>query len=92
MNKTEKAIVEAYQKSEYYGLYDCYAKPSIAKLDIQMSIIEEMRWHKGFDFRILSFNTFMFTCAYRIDRDDKPTDILVYHSPAKRLIIEIPKI
>lgn len=79
MNKKQTRIFEQWCKSSNTNLYDCYKRPSDEKLNAEFSIIRQCRAMNGKRFRILSYNTFTFTCAFAAEKDGKT--MLVWHSP-----------
>lgn len=85
MTKQEKGYVSAY--NFYYGrtLDDCYNRPSTTKSSIWESIREECYTNNGEVLTVLSYNSFMFVCAYEIPQDN----ILVVHTPTKRIEIKL---
>lgn len=88
MNKKQTGIYEQWLKSNNLNLYDCYKKPSEAKLDAEWRIIYACRQMHGKRFRILNYNTFTFTCAYSVEKDGKT--LLIWHSPYHTDVFEIP--
>lgn len=88
MNKKQTRIYEQWLKSNNLNLYDCYKKPSEAKLDAERRIIYSCRQTHGKRFRILSYNTHSFTCAYAVEKDGKT--LLVWHSPYHVEVFKIP--
>ena len=88
MNKKQTGIYERWLASNNLNLYDCYKKPSESKLDAEWRIIHACRQMHGKRFRILSYNTFTFTCAYAVEKDDKT--MLIWHSPYNTEVFEIP--
>lgn len=87
MNKKQARIYEQWLRSNNLNLYDCYKKPSESKLDAERSIIYSCRQMHGKRFRILSFNTYSFTCAYSVEKDGKT--LLIWHSPYHTEVFEI---
>ena len=88
MNKKQQGIYERWLKSNNLNLYDCYKKPSDTKLDAEFNIIQSCRQMHGKRFRILSYNTYSFTCAYCVEKDGKT--MLIWHSPYHAEVFEIP--
>ena len=79
MNKTEKYYVDLYRHICWNGNYEnqgvqyFYGRPSQEKIDIEMSILEKMHEEKGWVYKVLCGNVFVFTCAYLIE--DKNGDL-----------------
>ena len=88
MNKKQTGIFEQWLKSQNARLTDCYKRPSHEKLEAEHSIIRQCRSLEGKRFRILSYNTFTFTCAFAAEKDGKT--MLVWHSPYKTDAFFIP--
>lgn len=88
MNKKQEGIYYRWLESNNLNLYDCYKNPSESKLEAEWRIICACRHSKGKRFRILSYNTYSFTCAYCVDKDGKT--YLVWHSPYHCDVFEIP--
>ncbi len=88
MNKKQTGIYESWLSSNNLNLYDCYKKPSAYKLDAESRIIHACLQMHGKRFRILSYNSYTFTCAYSIERDGK--SMLIWHSPYHSECFEIP--
>lgn len=74
---------------KYYSVYDCYAKPSIYKVNAERDIIEEMNSLNGYGYHIISYSIFMFTCGYYYN-DENGKKHFVYHTKTRRedIIIE----
>ena len=83
MTKQEQRIVQNYTSLSNRGLLDVYGNPSTQKQMAYSTILHEMKVKQGYDLRVLSYNTFMFTVAYCYI-NDKGQEILVYHTPNKR--------
>lgn len=69
MNATTKAaarFIDAYRRSYRTSLWDCYESFSSAKACAERECRAKMYDEGGEDFRILSFNTFGFTCGWMV--------------------------
>lgn len=67
INATTKAgnrFINAYKTSAFDCLGDCYGRYSTAKACAENDCRAMMRNEAGHGFRILSFNTFGFTCGW----------------------------
>ena len=65
-----------YEKSHTYSVKEAYVNPSLAKLQAESFILNEMYSRlDAIDYRILSDNTYSFVAAYRI-----LPDILIVHT------------
>lgn len=89
MNKKQQRIYGQYLKSNNCNLYDCYKRPSDEKLDAEFAIIHSCRQLHGKRFRILSYNSYTFTCAFTVEKDGEY--YLIWHSPYKRDCFKIPE-
>lgn len=59
-------FIEAYKNSSMYDLFDCYTKPSKQKRNEFYRCIEEQNADNGYNGKILSYNTFLFTYGYKV--------------------------
>lgn len=64
-----QAFLGAYRLSNDYTLYDVYTTCSRKKLLAYDACIARMQNMNGNGFKILSANTFTFTCAYRVENN-----------------------
>ncbi|MBQ5475984.1 MAG: hypothetical protein IIT65_15230 [Lachnospiraceae bacterium] len=62
--KIAKANINGYEKSTMLNITDAYAKPSTAKQNAFMSCLYDMANNAGWGLKVISYNTFMFTCGY----------------------------
>ena len=85
MTKRQRAIVESYYDSTIIDLGKCYHKFSERKRQAYKDCVHQYLEDDGQNFRIISYNTFMFTVGYTIDNETK----LVYITPTKKEVIEI---
>lgn len=67
MNKRDLRFLNEYMHSYNYSIYDCYAKPSANKRIAYMETLAYMESMGGTDYRILSHNTFTFTCGFIVN-------------------------
>ncbi len=81
-------IVRRYHRTPNDGLYDVYTKPSHNKINAYERIYHEMMQAGGYGLKILSYNTFMFTCAYMVQGKDGAL-YLIYHTPSKKEVIGV---
>ena len=65
--KANKAFFNAYNRSNFYRLSDCYGKYSTCKAIAERDCIKMMLSENGEGFKILSFNTFGFTCGWKVE-------------------------
>ena len=87
MTKYERGIAARYFDATYKSVRDCYIKPSIAKIGIEESIIRAMVANHGADYRVISYNIMMFTCAYMFLLNGRVH--LHYFTPSKTEVIDI---
>ena len=85
MTKRERTIVNGYYDSTTRDLGKCYHTFSELKRQAYKDCVHQYLMDNGDDFRIISYNTFMFTIGYTIDNGTK----LVYITPTKKEVIEI---
>ena len=60
----ERDVVKRYYKSDNYSIADCYVCASKAKRNIEKDIKRLMKLEKGWSYRIISYNSQLFSCAY----------------------------
>jgi hypothetical protein len=70
-SKRARCLINSYLNSNAYRLEDIYTTCSHSKYNAYESCFNKMINNNGYGFRILSYNTFMFTCAYLIEENDK---------------------
>lgn len=63
-SKAVKKAFNEHQKSIKFALTDCYKNPSSNKFIALAKCHEFMRHYDGFDLRIISFNSFVFTVGF----------------------------
>ena len=85
MTKRERAIVNKYYDSTIIELGKCYHTFSERKRQAYKDCVHQYLEDDGQDFRIISYNTNIFTAGYTIDNGTK----LVYITPNKKEVIEI---
>ena len=83
-NLTEKQsdMFRNYCRSTATSLRDVYKTWSAEKEEAFKACLSDMKRNGGQDMRITAANTYQFSCAYRIIRDDGA--YLVYHTPCNR--------
>ena len=64
MTKKQQQMLWNVTHSNNESLYDVYKTPSINKYMAYDNCIYEMRRKDGFNFRITSANTFIFSCGF----------------------------
>lgn len=89
MNKKQQGIYEQYLKSNNCNLYDCYKCPSEAKLHAESTLRYCCRQLNGKRFRILSYNTYSFTCAFTFEKDGD--HYLMWFCPYRTDCFKIPE-
>lgn len=63
--KQEQGFIAEYEHSTYTSVEQCYSSPSDRKLRAQSHCIECCFLVNGYGFRIISHNTWVFSCAYK---------------------------
>lgn len=63
--KQEESFIHEYNHSIYTTIEQCYSSPSVAKLRAQDHCLDCCYVIKGYDFRIISYNTWTFSCGYK---------------------------
>lgn len=67
LNNTTKAaarFINGYFDSRKYSLSDCYGRYSFEKARAERWCKDQMTKENGYEFRIISFNTFGFSCGW----------------------------
>ena len=85
MTKRQRAIVDSYYKSTITELGECYHTFSERKRQAYNNCAAQYHLDDGYCFRIISYNTFMFTVGYTRNNGTE----LVYITPTKKEVIEI---
>lgn len=62
--KQGQRFINAYQRTPFYSVEDCYKNPSTAKTRAEYLIRREMNDCGGDNYRVISFNSFGFSCAW----------------------------
>ena len=87
--------VMALYSAKHNSVNDCYKNPSTTKQFIEHHIQCEMDSNNGFNYRVLSFNVFFFTCGYLYETIDTETgEILikmVIHKPSRTDIYDVTR-
>lgn len=86
--KMRERFVNAYSMSCIDSLYAIYAKPSKAKISAHGDCWEQMHKEHGYDFRILSYNTFAFTCGWVMEAPETGVIMLRVETPENSYIME----
>lgn len=86
--KVAKENINRYEKSNMLNITDAYTKPSTAKTNIFFNILRDMANNAGWGLKIISYNTFMFTCGYLFT--DKETGVIKfkYFTPSYTTIVD----
>ena len=73
MNKEQRRayFAKKFILSDCTSVMNYYVKPSDTKISIEQDIRRQMLDRNGKRYRVLSGNTFHFTCAYAYPKEDK---------------------
>ena len=82
MTKKELAMYHNWLNAKHASVYEACDRPSYAKVRVEQSIIDEMGALNGYGYRVTSYNTFNFACAFIYWRDD--VERMVYYTHANR--------
>ena len=74
--KIAKANIYSYDNSSMTNLTDAYKKPSKAKYSVWLDCAYDMLKNFGWGLKVISYNTFMFTCGYLYT--DKETGVVKF--------------
>lgn len=83
MNKKQTSLYQQYKTARHESVNACYGKCSSAKQSAERAIIEEMHDLNGYGYKVTSYNTNFFSCAY-VYADDNGELHLVHHSKSHR--------
>ena len=86
--KARERFVQAYAGSNNLSLYDVYSNPSHYKVNDENECITQMRYENGWNFRILSYSTFVFTCGWLIADAETGELMLRVETPENSYIME----
>lgn len=89
MTKNEMAMYRAFATAPQKSIYEVYGRLSTAKIRAWESIREECYVNGGSALRVVSHNTFMFTCAYVYPDPETGALRLMYHTPSSRYDIDL---
>jgi len=89
MNKRQQSILDAYNNSDLRTLHECYGSWSWAKEYAYEDCKRTCANMNGYDFRIISYNTCMFSIGFRYKKDGK--EYLHYETNVSVLDFEIGK-
>lgn len=59
------ALMDAYNRSNIYDIYDAYERPSVEKVRADSDCRKLCNREGGFGYMIISYNTFAFSVAWR---------------------------
>ena len=86
--KARDRYVNAYAMSCIDSLYACYSKPSKAKIAAHGEYWEKMHQEHGYDFRIISHNTYAYTCGWLMEDPETGVIMLRVETPENSYIME----
>ena len=81
-------FIQSYERSNFRTIRDCYVSPSTAKIDAEFQCYNKMTRQYGFGFRIMSYNTFSFTCGW-LTEDEKGLQTLHVETANNSYIIPL---
>lgn len=87
MTKKELGMYENWLNAKHTSVYEAYDRPSHSKVCAEQRIIDEMNANDGWGYRVTSYNTFNFACAYVYWLGD--VQHMVYHTHANRYDFEV---
>lgn len=89
-NKRVNGIIESYKNYAGRDLSDCYKKASVAKQRAYAYCRDKQRQYNGYDFRIISYNTFIFTVGFKFVDVETGKVMFMHITPSKDEIFEYP--
>ena len=85
MTKRDRGIVHQYLQSTSYNLNDVYGSYSKAKARAWDNCVEQMYLDGGYNLKIISSNSQIFTVGYTVKNDDEVA--IVYITPTKKRLL-----
>lgn len=89
-NKRVNGIINSYKNYAGRDLSDCYKKASVAKQRAYAYCRDLQRKYNGYDFRVISYNTFMFTVGFKFVDTETGKVMFMHITPSKDEIFEYP--
>lgn len=86
--KIAKANIYGYEKSTMFNITDAYKKPSKAKYSVWLDCAYDMIKNSGWGLKVISYNTFMFTCAYLFVEPETGVVKFKYFTPNHTTIVD----
>ena len=86
-SKKATSLAQNYWNSYDRALTDCYARPSIAKEKADFRCRHFMIVNGGYDYRICTYNSQIFTAGFRFK--EKDVEYLCYMTPTYNYIIRL---
>lgn len=83
MTKRQTQIIINHERATARFLSEVYASYSVAKENAFRYCEELMYKYNGYDFRIISYNTFMFTVGFYYIDQDTEQEMFMYITPSK---------
>lgn len=87
-NKQLEAIMQKWEKSYYYDLYDCYSNYSIYKTRAFKYCLDLMKKYKGSNGKIISYNTMAFSFGFIGEYEGKKAFFYITKDYDRVLILE----
>jgi len=78
--KLEESFIYEYNHSIYTTINQCYASASTAKQRAESHCLECCALVEGYGFKILSYNTWTFTCAYKYINSRTGYEHMIVHT------------
>ena len=81
-------FLQSYGCSIFTTINECYVSPSTAKIDAEFRCYNKMTRQCGFGFKIMSYNSFSFTCGW-LTEDEKGLQTLHVETAENSYIIPL---
>lgn len=88
MTKRQKQIIDNYNNSRNYSLYDVYNNFSVFKARAEKDILNEMASVSGWGYKILGANSCSFSCAYLKQNEIDGQVEIVYHTAQNKKVFD----
>lgn len=87
--RAARCAYSAWLSSKTYTLYHAYAEPSANKESAYDYCLEKFRLYNGEDFKIISYNTFIFTVGFAFTDVQTDEQMFYYITPNYDIIVPV---
>lgn len=87
-----RGAYSAWLRSKNYTIFHAYEKPSTSKERAYEYCLEKFRLYNGEDFKIISYNTFIFTAGFTFEHTITGEKMFYYITPNYDIMIPVSSI